>query len=110
MSNLLNIAMICNICKKEISMRTISQHLKTHNIKFIDCVKHNRNDFPYWKECPICHINLTKGRNCSRKCDTEFRHRQTGKDSVRWGTIISSETKQKISKTQIERFSKIGGV
>jgi len=108
MFDLLNRKVICSICKEKISMRVISHHLKTHNIQFIDYVKQNRNDFPNWKECPICHINLTRGRTCSRECDKEFRHQQTGEKSVRWGTHMSKTSKLKMGETQKNRLSKKG--
>jgi len=104
----LNKIIKCHICDTKVSIRAISQHLNTHNIKFIDYVKQNRNDFPNWKECPICHINLTKGRTCSRECDKKFRHQQTGENSVRWGTHMSEGSKIKLGKSQKERLSKYG--
>lgn len=96
----LNRILKCRICNKKISVRNITGHLDTHHINFLEYVKHNRIDFPNWKECPICGTITKKKRTCSRMCDKEFRRSQTGKNSVRWGAKLSDETKAKISKTR----------
>ena len=108
MSDLLNRKVICRICNTSVPMRIISYHLKTHNVKFLDYVRYNLIDFPNWHDCPICHNNLTVGRTCSKECDKEFRHRQTGEKSVRWGTHMNEQSKIKLGNSQKIRLSKEG--
>lgn len=98
---------ICKFCNLPFHSKIISQHLKQiHNIEFLDYVKENLSDFEKfgWCRCIICgtiSVSRSKSHNqsaCSTKCLSELRKSWVGENSVRFGAILSNETKQKISK------------
>lgn len=103
MSYLLNRTIICSICKEKISIRVISNHLKTHNIQFLQYVKDNRSDFPNWHECENCGEITKKVIACSRTCMTKIRKSRTGKEAPRYGAKLYTDTIDKISKSRKEQ-------
>ena len=104
----------CHYCDTSIHSKVISIHLKSHhNILFLDYVKENLKDFEKmgWCKCVICG-NITKNTahktnepTCSEKCLSEIRKTWTGEKSIRFGAILSTETKEKIGKTNKENYS-----
>jgi very-short-patch-repair endonuclease/endogenous inhibitor of DNA gyrase (YacG/DUF329 family) len=97
----------CKHCRKSIHSKVFSQHLRCHhNIKFLEYVKENLSDFQKfgWNKCVICgvvSVSRSKSHNqptCSTKCLSELRTTWVGNNSTRIGSILSDETKQKISK------------
>ena len=96
----LNRSIQCRICNHIVSMRSITQHIRLHNIQFLDYVKQNRNDFPNWHECENCGNITKKIIACSRNCMTAIRKTRLGKNAPRYGVQLSSETIEKISKTR----------
>lgn len=100
----------CKHCNALVHSKEISQHLlKIHNIKFIDYVAENLSDFKQygWANCVICN-KICKGHSkkyneptCSPICMGKLRETWTGEKSVRFGAILSEETKLKISNSHI---------
>ena len=98
----------CHYCDQHIHSKVISIHLKSHhNIEFLDYVKNNLIDFGKmgWCKCVMCG-NITKNKayktnepTCSKECLSELRKTWVGEKSPRFGTILSDETKEKISKS-----------
>jgi very-short-patch-repair endonuclease len=95
----------CRICGASVLPKIMSIHLRSHHqIKFLDYVKSNINDFEHlsWRECAICGIPTRKVGNkhkptCSRKCLAEYRKTLVGDASPRHGCINTQETKDKMS-------------
>lgn len=97
---------ICRFCNRLFHSKIISQHLKQiHNIEFLDYVKENLSDFEKfgWCKCCVCGNvcrNVSKKHNqptCSVDCSVQIRKSWIGENSVRFGAVLSDETKQKIS-------------
>lgn len=108
---------ICKHCGKPVHSKVFSQHLRCHhNIKFLEYVKENLSDFQKfgWNKCVICGIisvSRSKSHNqptCSTKCLSELRTTWTGKNSARMGSVLSDETKQKISIANTGKQSFLG--
>jgi len=57
----------CRECGKDVNTKGLSFHLKTHNLKFIEYVETNLDQFPHYKKCPVCG-KICTGTSCSRKC------------------------------------------
>lgn len=103
----------CYYCNQPIHSKVISVHLKTyHNIAFLDYVKEHLKDFEKmgWCKCFVCG-NITKKQGtkhettCSEKCLSEYRKTLIGEKSIRFGAVLSDETKEKISEKNIEFYS-----
>jgi len=97
----------CHYCDKSIHSKMISIHLKIyHNIKFLNYVKTHLEEFKRfnWAECIICKNickSYTNRPTCSTKCSSELRKTWVGEESIRFGAVLSDETKEKISKSNI---------
>ena len=108
----MDLFVLCKYCNTSIHSKVLSQHLRVyHNIEFLDYVKENLNDFEKfgWCKCFICG-NITKKQGtkhettCSEKCLSEYRKTLIGNKSIRFGAILSDETKNKISEKNIEFY------
>lgn len=104
--------LICKYCHFPIHPKVISIHLKSHHsINFLDYVKENLKEFEQfnWVKCVMCenicrsYSKSHKQPTCSTKCLTELRKTWTGENSIRYGTTLSEETKQKISISNLGR-------
>ncbi len=123
----------CKICNKKVGTKGFPIHLRMHGIKFHDYVQDHLNDFPMWGKCEVCGtLTKRSGRarhiTCSCKCSGTlkaklYKGRPTWNKGLtkddhpamkqasdklkgqqrRLGAVLSEETKQKISKTRIER-------
>jgi|ERR1035437_543522 hypothetical protein len=105
---------ICRICNEPEHSKTISQHLKIyHNVLFRDYVKEYLEDFRKfgWCHCIVCGEicrNKSKSHNqptCSTICSSELRKTWIGKESTRFGAVLSDITKDKISEKNKEFYS-----
>lgn len=89
---------LCRVCNKIIRDRKgFNVHLKIHNIKFVDYVEKNRDQFSNWIDCAICGKLTKQKTTCSKKCDKEYRKTLVGEKAIRYGTKLSDETINKIS-------------
>lgn len=109
-----NTHITCKCCNSSIHSKQISQHLlKNHNIKFIDYVSENLNDFKQygWANCVICN-KICKGFSkkyneptCSLECHGKLRETWVGFKSPMFGKPQSEETKIKIGNKAKIRMS-----
>lgn len=93
----------CTYCNKDIGIQGMSFHLMNlHNIKFLEYVKQNRNDFPMYRNCDVCGIMIeairyNKTATCSKYCLTELRKTWIGVKSPKKGIAHTAEGKKNIS-------------
>jgi len=129
---------ICRICNKIIrGKKGLCYHLKSHNIKFIDYVLKNRDQFSNWINCKICGKLCNQKSTCSIECNGKYisklyknnppflgkKHTKEAREKNRnwhlekysnkenhpWtGKHLSKEHKYKIGKTRIKNGSGIG--
>ena len=95
----------CRYCQTPIHSKVMPVHLNAHHgVLFMDYVKEHLADFEKmgWCKCFVCG-NVTKKRGnkhettCSENCLSDYRKTLTGEKSIRFGAILSDETKEKIS-------------
>lgn len=92
----------CRICKKQLGVKGIALHLKTHKMTFQEYLKDYLDDFRQfgWTECPVCQT-ITKGTTCSRECMGKWRSENfSGKNHPWWNRKHTEKTKKKISKNR----------
>jgi very-short-patch-repair endonuclease len=96
--------LICKICNALVLPKIMAIHLRAHHkIKFLDYVKNNLKDFEdlSWRKCTICGTPTRKVGDkhpptCSRECMGKYRETLVGKDSPRFNTKHTDDTKFKI--------------
>ena len=101
---------LCKQCNEKVHSKVFSQHLRVyHNIEFKDYVKNNLDDFRKfgWCNCCVCG-NIMKSQShiknqpaCSSECLAKIRSTWIGENAPRFGAILSDETKQKISQSNM---------
>lgn len=92
----------CKICNRDINIKGLTLHLKTHNIIFKDYINKYPEQFPNWHPCLICKTLTIQKITCSKECDREYRKTLIGEKSAHYGKHLSKESKKKISKKRLE--------
>ena len=120
----------CKICGRDINIKGLTIHLKTHNIKFEEYINKYPEQFDRWQSCLICG-KITNGKiTCSLKCEGEHKriimtgkkrgpHTEEGKKNISktrkkqgspWlkGKKLTEEHKNNVRKTRLKRGCGVG--
>lgn len=98
----------CSYCGENVHSRIMTVHLRTyHSVEFLQYVKEHLEDFRRfgWCHCSVCgtimksQSKIKNQPSCSLECLSKVRKTWVGAKSSRFGSVLSEETKKKISES-----------